>query len=80
MFSRDNQEEPSLISGKYEVLGLAGRGGTGVVYKVRHLALDTIFALKVLPIEWRDNTEIMTRFHQEARVMAMVHCNRWQPR
>ena len=70
MSSRDNQEEPSLISGKYAVLGLAGRGGTGVVYKVRHLALDTIFALKVLPAEWRDNTEIVNRFHQEARVMA----------
>ena len=70
MSSRDNQEEPALISGKYEVLGLAGRGGTGMVYKVRHLALDTIFALKVLPAEWRDNTEIVHRFHQEARVMA----------
>jgi serine/threonine protein kinase len=70
MSVRESQEEPSLISGKYEILGLAGRGGTGVVYKVRHLALDSIFALKVLPREFRDNTEIVNRFHQEARVMA----------
>lgn len=70
MSPRETQEEPSLISGKYEILGLAGRGGTGVVYKVRHLALDSIFALKVLPAEFRDNTEIVNRFHQEARVMA----------
>jgi serine/threonine protein kinase len=70
MSVRESQEEPSLISGKYEILGLAGRGGTGVVYKVRHVALDTIFALKVLPLEFRDNTEIVNRFHQEARVMA----------
>lgn len=70
MSSRDIHEEPLLISGKYQVLGLAGRGGTGMVYKVRHLALDTVFALKVLPAEWRDNIEIVHRFHQEARVMA----------
>ncbi|NOT55038.1 MAG: protein kinase [Deltaproteobacteria bacterium] len=70
MATRDTHEELSLISGKYQVLGLAGRGGTGMVYKVRHLALDTIFALKVLPAEFRDNTEVVTRFHQEARVMA----------
>ncbi len=70
MAARDTQEKLSLISGKYQVLSLAGRGGTGMVYKVRHLALDTIFALKVLPAEFRDNTEVVNRFHQEARVMA----------
>jgi serine/threonine protein kinase len=70
MSANGNQEEPSLISGKYKVLGLAGRGGTGMVYKVRHLALDTIFALKVLPAEFRDNADTVNRFHQEARVMA----------
>src|SRR5262245_55592585 len=70
MASQAGQACPSLISGKYEVLSLAGRGGTGVVYKVRHGALDTIFALKVLSAEFCDNAEIVTRFNQDAKVMA----------
>jgi serine/threonine protein kinase len=64
------ENTPHRISGKYEVLSQAGRGGMGIVYKVRHLTLDTVFALKVLPAEFSDNTEVVNRFRQEARVMA----------
>src|SRR5262245_18301189 len=61
-----------VISRKYEVLGQLGQGGMGVVYKVRHTALDTILALKVLPRDLTENPEMITRFYREARVMARL--------
>ncbi len=61
-----------VISRKYEVLGQLGQGGMGVVYKVRHVALDTILALKVLPRELMANPEMVSRFYREARVMARL--------
>ena len=48
----------------------------GVVYKVRHTALDTTLALKVLPRDLTENPEMVTRFYREARVMArLTHPN-----
>src|SRR5713226_3129824 len=61
-----------VISRKYEVLGQLGQGGMGVVYKVRHTALDTTLALKVLPRDLTENSEMVTRFYREARVMARL--------
>lgn len=60
----------TVISRKYEVLDLLGQGGMGIVYKVRHAALDTIRALKALPRELMDNQDMVRRFYREARVMA----------
>jgi hypothetical protein len=49
-----------------------------VVYKVRHLALETTLVLKVLPAELAEDAELVRRFHQEARVMANLHPDRIQ--
>ena len=66
----------TVISRKYEVIGQLGRGGMGVVYKVRHTALETIHALKVLPSDLMENEEMVSRFYREARVMARLsHSN-----
>ena len=61
-----------IISRKYEVLGQLGQGGMGVVYKVRHVALDSISALKVLPRDLMENPDMVTRFYREARVVARL--------
>jgi len=65
-----------LISGKYAVLGQLGQGSMGVVYKVEHIALGTISALKVLKTHLLGNPELVKRFYREARVMARLrHSN-----
>lgn len=61
-----------IISRKYEVLNPLGQGGMGVVYKVRHVVLDTILALKALPRDLMANPEMISRFYREARVMARL--------
>lgn len=61
-----------VISRKYEVLGQLGQGGMGVVYKVRHAALENTLALKVLARELSENPEMLARFYREARVMARL--------
>ena len=61
-----------IISHKYEVQDQLGQGSMGVVYKVRHIALETISAPKVLPTHLMGNPELVKRFYREARVMARL--------
>lgn len=67
--------------GKYQVLGLLGRGGMGAVYKVRAPGLGRILALKLLaPAElaaaFVGPEECERRFLREARTMgALRHPN-----
>ncbi len=62
-----------IISHKYEVQDQLSQGSMGVVYKVRHIALETLSALKVLPTHLTGNPELVKRFYREARVMARFH-------
>ncbi len=62
-----------IISQKYEVLSQIGQGSMGVVYRVRHTALETISALKVLPKHFTENPELVKRFYREARVLARMN-------
>lgn len=54
------------IAGRYEVLGMLGKGGMGAVYKARQPAVQRLIALKVLLKEFAENETIIKRFHQEA--------------
>ena len=58
--------------GAYEILDEIGRGGMGVVYKVRHQATGRVCALKmVLPENMREETDRL-RFKREFRAMQRV--------
>ena len=51
---------------------IIGRGGMGVVYLARHLALDRPVALKVIAPEHATSREFRTRFTRESRMVAAI--------
>lgn len=65
------KEERKIVDEKYEIQSVIGRGGMGIVYRVRHLFLNKDFALKTL-----DNSEAgdlkLRRFQQEAQAASKL--------
>ncbi len=57
---------------QFEIIELLGRGGMGVVYKVRQAQLDRIVALKILPPEESHSPDFVERFRREARSLAKL--------
>ncbi|MFQ5551521.1 MAG: protein kinase [Gemmatimonadales bacterium] len=49
-----------------------GRGGMGIVYLARDVALDREVAIKVLPTEWSYDSGMRARFVREARTAAKL--------
>jgi serine/threonine protein kinase len=56
----------------YRVEALVGRGGMGVVYRARDLALDRPVALKVLPPELAADGRFRDRFLRESQLAASI--------
>src|SRR5262245_9454744 len=56
---------------QYEILGKLGRGGMGAVFKARHVELDKVVALKVLPADQMDEVGI-ARFKNEIRAIGKL--------
>src|SRR5207244_3683639 len=65
-------QEPPSVSG-YEILGELGRGGMGIVYKARHIALDRVVALKMILSGSHARPKDLARFRQEAAAIARLH-------
>jgi serine/threonine-protein kinase len=60
----------------YEIVEVLGRGGMGVVYKARQIALDRFVALKMIRAPGSADAEERGRFHTEALAVArLTHPN-----
>lgn len=58
--------------GHFELIESVGTGGMATVLKARDLELGRIVALKILPPETARDSEVVTRFKQEARAAAKL--------
>src|SRR5664279_2228176 len=61
-----------LVASNYKILGMAGAGGMGVVYRARDLKLDRNVALKFLPADLISNDIERQRFLREARTASSL--------
>src|SRR5207253_11216208 len=60
----------------YEILGVLGRGGMGVVFKARHLRLHRLVALKMVRAGADNKPESYSRFLAEGEAIARLqHAN-----
>jgi eukaryotic-like serine/threonine-protein kinase len=59
--------------GPYEILALAGKGGMGEVYRARDTRLGRDVAIKVLPEDLLQNSDLRERFDREARAVSSLN-------
>jgi eukaryotic-like serine/threonine-protein kinase len=62
----------ALLGERYRILGLAGRGGMGEVYRAEDLRLGQSVALKFLPSAVAHDPQRLAQFHHEVRIARQV--------
>lgn len=72
----DIEHNVDLLNGRYRIIGIAGEGGMGIVYKAEDVRLkDSIVAIKQIKIDKLDNqlrADLISRFENEASSLIML--------
>lgn len=65
-----------VIEGRYELVGVLGKGGMGIVVEARHLRLERKVAIKLMHPHLTKNTEFLRRFEREVLIAKdLAHTN-----
>src|SRR5262249_25997410 len=62
-----------IVDGRYKVIEVIGRGGMGVVYRVEHMRMGKVAAMKVLHRDLVGDAEVVQRFEREAAAVSKLH-------
>jgi serine/threonine protein kinase len=62
-----------IVDGRYKVMEVLGRGGMGVVYRVEHLRMGKVAAMKVLHRDLVADSDVVHRFEREASAVSQLH-------
>jgi serine/threonine protein kinase len=65
--------DPGTLLGPYEIVGLAGTGGMGEVYRARDTRLRRTVAIKVASRGLSEDPHLRARFQHEARAIAALN-------
>jgi len=61
-----------VLAGRYRIDEVIGRGGMGVVYRVEHVRMGKLMAVKLLHGELARDREVVRRFHREAEAVSKL--------
>jgi serine/threonine-protein kinase len=61
-----------VVADRYRVVSLLGSGGMGVVYKVEHVHIGKIMAMKFLSGRLAADSQVVKRFRREAKVVSLL--------
>jgi serine/threonine-protein kinase len=72
LYSVEMTIEPGQLLLHYRLTEQIGEGGMGVVWKARDTSLDRDVAIKLLPANFADDAERLSRFEREAKLLASL--------
>jgi serine/threonine protein kinase len=61
-----------VVADRYRIEAVLGEGGMGIVYRVQHLHLRKLYAIKVLLPLWSSMPEVVARFEREAVAVGRI--------